>query len=296
MHGLAIWAKSQHSSKVLLHYNTFAGYTLIGAWLRLRYGVRIVPIAVTLPYSRLTNPTPGFKLQQRLSAWLLRHSVDGLVAISPQLSGIVAPGVPVLVVRGAVLADQIALEPQPRRDGPIRVVYTGTIYDRYHLIELAHAVEQLGEGYELHLYGRGEQADEIAELAKDANRIHYHGPVSPQEVRGVQVDADVLATLLDPDDDLARYSFPSKIFEYLASGRPVLASNLKSFDEQMRPCLEVVPHLDVASIAEGITNISARTSDARDEIWERTRSYLRESATWSAVGCELAEFIVGVAS
>jgi glycosyltransferase involved in cell wall biosynthesis len=63
------------------------------------------------------------------------------------------------------------------------------------------------------------------------SRVVFAGMVAPHEVAARLEPADVLV-LPNPDTAVsARYTSPLKLFEYLAMGRPIVASNLPAFRE-----------------------------------------------------------------
>ncbi len=63
------------------------------------------------------------------------------------------------------------------------------------------------------------------------SRVYFTGMVAPQDVAGRLETADVLV-LPNPETAVsARYTSPLKLFEYLALGRPIVASDLPAFRE-----------------------------------------------------------------
>lgn len=288
---LSDWARRRPGQpKVLVHYNTFLLYCLAGLWLGRRYGVRIVPIAITLPYSAPdSTPTLSGRIQARLSGRILR-STDGLVAITPFLAEAVNPHVDACVIRGAVPDEALAAPTHGPGtvSSPHRIVYAGNLSQRYNLDAAISMMEHLPGGeYTLHVYGRGALEPLVRAAAAKTADIEFHGAVAEQEVGAVLRDASVLLALLTPDDHLARYSFPSKLFESLLSGTPVIATDLAAMDPAMAEHLFVVEDLDPRGLAAVAVRICSRTPAQREDAAAAARAYLRESCTWSSVGREL---------
>jgi glycosyltransferase involved in cell wall biosynthesis len=64
-----------------------------------------------------------------------------------------------------------------------------------------------------------------------SSRVIFTGHVPPAEVPALLQRADVLVLPNPPGEVSMRYTSPLKLFEYLASGRPVVASDLPAFRE-----------------------------------------------------------------
>lgn len=179
------------------------------------------------------------------------------------------------IVRNAVEITDIERREHtwPQGDVPVRIVYTGAIYEAHFdaFRNLTTALEQIGHpNFELHIY-----------TAQSAERIHaegirshtiLHGHLPPDEVREVQRGADVLFLPLGFETtipDVIRTSAPGKTGEYLASGRPTLVHAppdsflSKYFTEHA--CGFVVDTPDPTALCDAIRRIDA-DADARDRV------------------------------
>lgn len=121
----------------------------------------------------------------------------------------------------------------PARTGPLRVAYTGTLWDvqstRTCLLGLHRALQSLGDDagethpIELEIVGPHESDEErlVTRLGL-GGVVRFAGQLPYAEARARQQEADVLLLLRvhGPGYEVA---VPGKFFEYLAAGRPVLA-------------------------------------------------------------------------
>jgi len=120
---------------------------------------------------------------------------------------------------------QLQTEPRPA-DGRLRLVYVGTLYRTIRnpvpLLVLFERMRNtsIGDRLDLHFYGDvhdcGACFDEYRERL--GSTLHVHGIVSHQAALSAMHDADVLVNLGNDTP----YQLPSKVVEYLATGRPVL--------------------------------------------------------------------------
>ena len=106
-------------------------------------------------------------------------------------------------------------------------LYTGAIWKDAGFEEMICGFEKANvEGYELHLYGEGDGRNDIEILCKKCKSVKYMGCVTIDEVRELQRTATLLLNPRKSGEEYAKYSFPSKIMEYMASGTPVLTTHM----------------------------------------------------------------------
>jgi len=309
------WArevKRQGDTPALFYYNTFFLNVAAATLARIFCRFYLVPIAITLPYLAEGEHRPLPRMAERVCALALKKS-DGIVAITEELAERLCPGKPRLVIHGGISPAQleewsiVGDDPQivPRVDALIdppqvnqdtnkkkTIVYTGAIYSRYNLDKVIAAADLLGgEKYEVVLYGRGPDLDIIKERCASSKAARYGGFVTGDELRRVQRGADVLLAVLSADDRLARYTFPSKLFEYMAAGNPVVTSDLPSLPESLRRQVQVAAAITPEGIRDAI--VAACGLDHRERELHRAacREYLEQNATWDRHAERLAEFL-----
>jgi len=89
-------------------------------------------------------------------------------------------------------------------------------------------------------------------------RVRFTGLVPPGEVAGLLDGADVLVLPNTATEVSARYTSPLKLFEYLAAGRPIVASRLPALEEVLvheENALLVAPG-DAAALAAAIDRVT----------------------------------------
>jgi glycosyltransferase involved in cell wall biosynthesis len=187
---------------------------------------------IGLTYKR--PPTPLHAWRQRR----LRHKVlanADLVLATTQASAertsrVAPPGTKITVLPNGWDPDFSAELPNPRPETgrKLRLVYTGTLWDvpatRVFLTALSRALASQGSrGVEVDLVGPHESAEKrLAGSLGLGDVVRFSGQVGYEESRRRQADADVLLLLQvhGPGYDAA---IPGKLYEYLASSRPILA-------------------------------------------------------------------------
>jgi glycosyltransferase involved in cell wall biosynthesis len=141
------------------------------------------------------------------------------------------------------------------------VVYTGHLYRWKGAHTLALASRALPQDVDVYVVG-GTPADVAAFrrfVADEAlDRVRVAGHVPPADVPVWLAAADVLALPNSGRDVISsRYTSPLKLYEYLAAGRPIVASDLPSLRETLvdRENALLVPPDDPHKLAAGITAV-----------------------------------------
>lgn len=175
------------------------------------------------------QPTWRKALERRLERSVL-SSAAGLVTVSQPLADILQSQFArptAVVLNGYDPLDFASICEMPPRGGPLRIVYTGMIYEgRRDPEPLLEALARLGEvanGIRVAFYGRYLQTvHNLASRHGVGRLIEVHEPVPYRESLRMQQQADVLLLLLERDPE-QRGVFTGKLFEYLGARRPVLA-------------------------------------------------------------------------
>ena len=86
------------------------------------------------------------------------------------------------------------------------------------------ALSHLGKNYELHIYGDGSRKKNLVSELKNNNcsNIFIHNPVVRHKLKDIYNGADILFFQLSKLDAFLRV-IPSKLFEYSAFNKPIVA-------------------------------------------------------------------------
>jgi glycosyltransferase involved in cell wall biosynthesis len=119
------------------------------------------------------------------------------------------------------------------------VVYTGKMYWRYAEIDLLlrTTLQLVPAGIRMVIVGG--RADHAQRWRDEAARqgignVFFRGFVPPSEVTDYQVAADVLVSYYPSDIATRDYLSPGKLFEYMASGTPIVAADYSPLREVLR--------------------------------------------------------------
>lgn len=169
-------------------------------------------------------------------------------------------------------------------DGVLRIVYAGALTPTYELETVIAALAELRRrrpGLELafDLYGRGDSADRLAELAREAGLaevVRFHGRIPIEDVPAAIAAADV-GVAPTRQDRFTDASLSTKLFEYAAMGKPVVASRLPLVESSFAPgTVWTYTPGDAADLVAALLRVVDDPA-ARVEAVERTSALVRET-------------------
>lgn len=112
-------------------------------------------------------------------------------------------------------------------------LYAGGVYSKYGAKSMVEGFIQANlHDVELHIYGLGDYVEELKEVEKKYCNIQYKGCLSPDKVYEKMQMADLLINPRPSDEEYTKYSCPSKIFEYMLSGTPVVMTKLEGIPSE----------------------------------------------------------------
>ena len=121
------------------------------------------------------------------------------------------------------------------KDYPKVIMYAGGLHKEYGIDKLIDAFKEAAlQNWILKIYGLGNYVDEIVEEGKLNHNIEYCGCVSNSEIINKQLKASLLVNPRPTDAEYVKYSFPSKTIEYMASGTPLLTTNLPGMPDEYK--------------------------------------------------------------
>ena len=163
-----------------------------------------------------------------------------------------------------------AIKPQikirTQTNGMTKCMYAGLLDARY-------GVKAMVDGFimanvpnsELHIYGNGPYVDELKNVVQEHPNIIYHGIAMNDEVVQAEMDVDLLINPRPTNEVFTKFSFPSKNMEYMASGTPVLTTNLPGMPEDYKPYIYLIEDESAEGIADAFRNIMGVKSEERTQ-------------------------------
>lgn len=245
-------------------------------------GIRTVAVVTDVPHLMLRTDnhfTIRYDLFQFLVSKIMAY-YDSFVFVTVFMNNLLnTNNKPYIIIEGLVnLKDVYDHDSFLQNEGNREIVYTGGLFKEYGVDTLIHAFKSLRiEDLSLHIYGDGDMVDELKEIGRKDPHIIYKGVVLNFEARKAQRNAILLINPRPSNLDLAPYSFPSKILEYMVSGSPVLTTKLRGIPEEYFEYLYTIDNEDVIGVAESLRVILELDKNEREDFGLKAKKFVLEN-------------------
>lgn len=286
----------QTGADIVFCFNLFPQIGLPMRWLKRKFPhLDTVCLLADLPID--DNPDrKGFSKWLRAmfdnSTWKSMELCQRYVALNENAMKTYLPGKPYIIVDGGIDPEEFADTPAGWDGKERNIIYTGALVDYSGIMNLIKAMDLVkDENIVLDIYGGGLLRNAVEQAAKENSRIRFHGSVSNKEAMQAQQKAWLLANPRPVTTDIAQVTFPSKIFEYLMSGRPVMTTRLNGFSEDYDKLLFWIEGDTPADIAQQINAISEIEDFALTQRAQNARAYMLKNKTWQQNAIRIREFL-----
>ena len=153
--------------------------------------------------------------------------------------------------------------PDPKIQGDV-IGYIGVIYDGLN----QKVLQALAEKYKVLLVG-----EQKCEIEKHPN-IYCAGHVHYNDLPGIMSQIKVAIRPIDIKGNYTLYQAPVKIFEYLASGRPVVASPIPELEPLAEQGLiKLVPTDDIDGWVKAVDEAMQEYPNKAGQVYAKTRTW-----------------------
>jgi len=250
------------------------------------------PPGVALPSDGMVIRTLKM-IDIRLVKWALR-SVDGVVVLTAPLATDFAPSTPSLVMEGILTTEaRPASTPLPR--STFLAMYAGGLLDSYGVGRLVKAIQHLpNDQVRFAAFGKGPLDSWIDDQANEDVRIEKVQLVKREVVMERYATADLLVQPRPVNQDFVRYSFPSKLLEYMASGTPVLTTRLSGIPPQYGPYVYWIEDDSVEGIERSLRAVMLVAADERAAKGHAAAKFVAETCSSGVQGARIRDFLTEI--
>lgn len=267
-------------------------------WRRRHHAAAVYDAHEDLPKQVMGKPylpralRPAVAYAAHLVEALADRYLDAIVAATPAIARNYHRASVVLVQNFPWLRDFPAVQPMDTTRSD--VTYIGAIAEARGAFEMIRAVEASRQQARLVLAGSVASTDLLQHIEDAADTTTYLGQLPVEQVPFTLADARLGLAVLHP---LPNYleAQATKLFEYMAAGRPFIASDFPSWRSMLDRynCGMFVNPLDVKALTAAIDALLADADLARG-MGQRGRTALVEHFTFEAESTKLVAMARGV--
>lgn len=285
--------------KVILLADAFGPHIIAALIIGRIFRCPVVGTITDLP-GLIDLPDSLFKrLLRPLDRWLIHmllRKLEGLIVLSEWTHHDFFPTIPYLLMEGFA-EDCIGktLETSGKRIKSVEdfvVLYTGMLSKAYGLELLIETMQYIDDPHvKLWVLGKGEDVALLEAAATDDPRICYFGFVESGEVGHFFKRASVLVNPRPADQTHSRYSFPSKILEYMATDKPVITTRFPSLPAEYEPYLLIPDSQTPEGLAAQIIRAKLLGPERLAKLGQQSRRFVLNRAAVPIQGDRIHAFI-----
>lgn len=246
----------------------------------LKKNIKIICIVTDLPeYYDLERVGILRKLLRYINNRIIYRNlnrINGYVMLTKHMSN--ALGVnnkPQIVIEGIIDTELHIKMCNEKRENFI--LYSGTLNYKYGIKEFIEAFMMIkNNSINLWICGSGEAENYIVKASKIDRRIKYMGILNWSDLALLQQRARFLINPRMNIGEYTKYSFPSKLMEYLASGTPVIAYKLDGIPEEYYPYVYWLEPGKKENIAMQLELLFAKNDEELIEFGDAARKFILE--------------------
>lgn len=251
------------------------------------YGFRMVTICSEVPELRRYSKSLLSNIKKKVLTYY-NEQFDGYILFSEAMKEVVRVGKkPCLVMEG--IAPDIRSVPKAGKKNI--VMYAGGLASDNNIPLLVECCKQIDELDELWICGIGPDEKQIEKLAAGDQRVKYYGQLPNEKVLEMETNAKVLINFRNPEEKLTRYSFPSKILEYIASGSLVMSTRLIGIPEEYFNYIVPIEIDDKQCVVTQIKKIFQLDNVNYLEMCKKAQKYITENKNYTSQSIKIIKML-----
>lgn len=228
------------------------------------------------------------KVESKITNILLKN-VDGYILFTEQMQCYFEKYKKQNIIIEGVYKDKYSLEKVKKEKF---IMHAGSLQFNVGIEELIDAFEQISDKeMELWFFGSGVMDEYIKNKAKNNFKIKHMGFIDPKELFEYEKKATLLVNVRNPQEEYTKYSFPSKTFEYLASGTPFLSTDLSGIPKEYKEYIFLIKNNDVESIKVGLDYVLSLSEYERSSYGQKAREFVIKNKNKMIQSRKIIDFI-----
>lgn len=244
--------------------------------------------AILVDYYSFMDPARNTRSQRNF--YRLLKNIDKFVFVTEHLEKLVnEEHKDYMIMEGLVNAKHGEESQRPVGN---HCIYAGGLHEIYGVKNLVEAFRESDLPYELHLYGNGNLVDYIKQAAQQDKRIVYGGILPHEELLQVEREAKLLVNPRPVYGKLdTRFNFPSKLMEYMQSGRPVITTRLLGIPAEYEGRMYFFEGDTKDQLREKLEQVLALPEEELSSFGKAAQTFVNENKNNAAVGKKIFDLM-----
>lgn len=285
------WLKRTRGDKqIILTYSVNPLLVIPAFWLRVWYQVPVVTVCSEISTFRRKGSLGFISSISRRIASLLDNSFDGYILLTEAMNEIVNKfRKPNIVIEGIAVIEE---EEQKKTQKKRAILYAGGLtHDNGIEILLDGFVEMDQPETELWIYGEGPLEDLVKTYAAKHPNVIFQGIRPHEEILEREKEAKLLISPRFSNNEFTKYSFPSKIIEYMSSGTPAILTRLPGIPDEYFDYVYVLNDESASGVKKMLTELLLIHQKELDSKGEKARKYIYEHKDSLQQGRKIITFV-----
>lgn len=193
-----------------------------------------VPILIDFNDSRLDSRDWLDRLRDEVYLYLVDPWLSGAICINTNMTSLLRTDNTAVVRGEPSVRKPTDSEIESDPGGSLTLFYGGKLDDVRGIDILLDSAAEIvsGRDVEIRITGYGSRFEEVQQRVSelDVDQVSFLGFVSSDEYRRELVEADIAVNLQSPDAPGNKYTFPTKILDYLVTGNVVVSTRMSDLE------------------------------------------------------------------
>jgi len=231
-------------------------------------------IVTDVPCHRPSDSKPPYSEKVALKQM---RQFDSFLLLSEKMNEIVNKnGKPFVLIEGLVSADTLPKYSENiSKYQEFTVLYAGNTCKRYGIMNLVDGFTMTNiPGRKLRIFGKGDLDDELLTISKNNNNVEFLGIAPNEKIIEEEIMATILVNPRPTNEEYTKYSFPSKNFEYMLSGTPILTTDLPGMTEDVKAHSIIIEEETPEGIRDALVKCYELGREKLNSFGEKAKDYV----------------------
>lgn len=284
---IKLFQKTQDRDLMVIMYAINPIFESVLLRLKVKYNIKIVTICSEIPQMRRYNKSLSSKLKKKILSYY-NQKFDGYIFLTEQMRKFIHNrNIKYIVLEG--IAPMIMHEPAANKKNII--MYAGGLSRDNNIPLFLDYCRKIASIDEIWICGDGPDENLVKNMSKSDQRVKYFGRLNIDKVQMLEKQAKILVNLRSPNVELTKYSFPSKILEYISMGSLVLSTKLDGIPDEYYNHLIAVDLTDKDDFQKKVVKcLMMQPSEYRNKCLD-AQIFLKEKKSILAQSAKIADFL-----